>query len=285
MASYIKPKNLGEALRALEEPGASPIAGGTDLILLMRDGIFQPRVLVDISQLEELQGIRENGEFLEIGAATKLKEIAESESIPYCLKKGAKLVGSSQIRNLGTIGGNICNASPSGDTLPPLIVLEGQLVLESSSGKREVPVESFFTGPKKTVRNAKELLTKIRIPKKNLAKNTAFAKIGSRNGMIIAQVNGAISCFLNNSRLSEVRLAFGSVAPIPIRTKKAENLLEEESLSEFPARVLSAIQEEIRPISDQRGSAEYRRALIKAIFFELLSELGTAQGRFSNEKD
>ena len=103
--------------------------------------------------------------------------------------------------------------------------------------------------------------------------------------MIIAQVNGAISCFLNNSRLSEVRLAFGSVAPIPIRTKKAENLLEEESLSEFPARVLSAIQEEIRPISDQRGSAEYRRALIKAIFFELLSELGTAQGRFSNEKD
>ncbi|MEM3448578.1 MAG: xanthine dehydrogenase family protein subunit M [Nitrososphaerota archaeon] len=276
MAYYLKPKNLEEALRALEEPGAFPIAGGTDLMLLIRDGLLQPRILMDISELEELQGIRQNEDFIEIGAASKLREIAECQNIPYCLRKGAKLVGSPQIRNLGTIGGNICNASPSGDTLPPLIVLGAILVLESSRGKREILAESFFTGPKKTIKKNNELLTKIRIPQNGLKKNSAFAKIGGRNGMIIAQVNGALSCSREGSRLSEVSLAFGSVAPTPIRTKKAEALLENSHTSGLSEEVLAAIQDEIKPISDQRGSAEYRRALIKAIFYELLSEIGIA---------
>jgi len=109
-------------------------------MLLLRDGLLQPSVLVDISELEELQGIKENNGFLEIGAATKLREIAESPLIPHCLQKGARLIGSPQIRNVGTIGGNICNASPCGDTLPPLIVLSSELTLQSVQGERTVPV-------------------------------------------------------------------------------------------------------------------------------------------------
>jgi len=254
-------------------------------MLLLRDGLLQPSVLVDISELEELQGIKENNGFLEIGAATKLREIAESPLIPHCLQKGARLIGSPQIRNVGTIGGNICNASPCGDTLPPLIVLSSELTLQSVQGERTVPVESFFVGPKKTVIKNGELLTKIRIPKRSLDKSSSFAKIGGRNGMIIAQVNGAMCCIQDDSTITEISLAFGSVAPIPIRTERAEVLLERHPSSEPYTEVLSAIQDEIRPISDQRGSAEYRRKLIKAIFYELLSELGIAPTGSQNGKN
>lgn len=258
---------------ALREPGASPIAGGTDLVLLIKDGLFQPQKLVDLSQLNELQGISEKEDFIEIGASTKLKEIMDCEILPECLRKGAGWVGSPQIRNLGTIGGNICNASPSGDTLTPLLVLEAELVLQSWRGTRVVPLDSFFTGPKKTIRADDEILTVIRLPKRVLQKKTGFSKIGGRNGMIISQVNGALSCFKREFIITEVRMAFGSVAPTPIRAKHTEEALEGSDIRNIPESVFSAVQEDIKPISDIRAGDKYRRALMRAIILDILSQV------------
>lgn len=276
MVEYVRPNTLDQALTFLGSgPSHVPIAGGTDLVLLVHDGLVQPDVLIDISGLEELQEIQFGEEYIEIGAATKLSQISRNAQLPACLCEGASHIGSVQIRNLGTIGGNICNASPCGDTLIPLLVLEAILELRSQSQVRRVPATEFFVGPKKTVRRTDELLVRILIPKWSLDRKSAFAKIGGRQGMIIAQVNAALSFLPNHGRLQDPRIAFGSVAPTPLRTPAAEAILAEGRLDqERWARIAAAVQEQIRPICDQRGTDQYRREVAPILLRDLLGKLG-----------
>ena len=297
---YLKAENLDQAFA--QAAGAAGervkfLAGGTDLCVQIADGVLDPNLLVDISAAEELRGIKRSAEGLRIGAAVTIAELieearrpagdpTESASIPNCLLQGAAAIGSPQIRNLGTIGGNVCNASPCGDTLAPLIVLAASFSLRSDRSNRDVPAEAFFLGPKATVLKPGEILDSILIPAAHLCGASAFRMIGKRNGQAISQVNIAVWLKSKGSgagvegargagaAIEDIRIAAGSVAPIPLRLGRAEQCLRGKvpgpSLLEEAAR---AVQEEIRPISDVRTSQAYRRSVAASLFLDVMAEI------------
>jgi len=273
---YLKPKKIEEAVTFAEKRDRSLyIAGGTDLSILFFDSKIKPEVLIDITDLEELKILEERKEGLYLGAAVLISQLANLKTIkwmPLCLAQGAGAIGSPQIRNLATLGGNICNASPCGDTLAPLVVLDAVFKLRSTQGIREVPVLDFFIGPKRTIRKEKELLEAVIIPKESLNGISGFFKTGKRKGQTISQVNSAVYIKKEGGRVSKIRIAAGSVAPTPIRLKKAEEAVIKGNLEEIE----SAVLEEIKPISDIRGSEEYRRIVtakaIKEMVVILLKE-------------
>jgi len=160
---YLRPDGVSEAADLLASSAGMILAGGTDACVAMAEGACNPETLVDIDGIESLRGIRvvkndQGEETIRIGACTTIAEIAASEALPTCLRQGARAIGSPQIRNLATIGGNVCNASPCGDTLAPLLALEACFVLRSTGGTRTVESGNFFTGPKQTVRESNEIL-------------------------------------------------------------------------------------------------------------------------------
>ncbi len=277
---YFVPASVAEAIEIAGEEAARGrraryLAGGTDLAVQLADGAPAPEALVDLSGITELRGIRSDATGLSIGAAVTLEELAGRSDLPACLVQGARAIGSPQIRCLGTLGGNLCNASPCGDTLTPVIALEGRLVLLSRGGRREVPAGEFFTGPKATVLQEGELLSEVRFAPRALRGGSAFRMIGKRNGQAISQVNVAVWLEVEprSGAVRAVRIAAGSVAPTPIRLARAEALLEGRVVDEELEReAAGAAAGEIRPISDVRASAEYRRALTAALLREALAQ-------------
>ncbi|MCX5975728.1 MAG: xanthine dehydrogenase family protein subunit M [Coprothermobacterota bacterium] len=286
MARYITPHSLAEALQILgQEEHCLPLAGGTDLTLLVRDGTVQAECLLDISKLPELIGVQEEGGEIRIGPCTTLADVASSPLLPAALRAGASWIGSPQIRALGTIGGNICNASPCGDTLSPLLVLGGRFRLRSASGEREIPAEAFFLGPKRTILTRGELLVEISLPLTRSSsqdeRRSAFQKIGGRGAQTIAQVNLAISAYWKEGILRQPCLAVGSAAPTPIRIPAVERILEGQRLDrELIAQASLRLAAEIRPICDQRASDRYRRSVVQALFRDALASL-TGQEAYS----
>ena len=283
---YLSPQNLKEvfsgikdALKSEKNYGRSDssvryIAGGTDLAVLIAEKLVCPDILVDISSVTELTRIEENAESIRIGSAVTIDEIALSAFLPRCLTVGAHSIGSPQIRNLATIGGNICNASPCGDTLTPLLVLDADLELESESGSRFVHAEDFFTGSKRNVLKGLEILKTIRIKKEYLKNRSFFRKIGKRNAQIISQVNTALYLeFKGNGEIKTVRAAAGSVAPVPLRLKNLEKYLKGRKISGIDTSGLfDAVNSDIKPISDLRASADYRRRVTGSLIYETLQE-------------
>jgi carbon-monoxide dehydrogenase medium subunit len=274
---YLFPISIKEALGYVSsEKDSKFIAGGTDLIIQISDGFITPKALIDLSRIEKLKKIKKIKEGFKVGAAVTLEKIASSEFLPQCLIQGAKSIGSPQIRNLGTIGGNICNASPCGDTLTPIIILGGILVLISPYGKREVPAKDFFIGPKKTTLAKNEILTEIIFKKAFLdGGNSSFKKIGKRNGQAISQVNVALWLKKRgkSNEIKDIRIAVGSVAPIPLRLEKVEKFLKGKTINqEILKDVLKVIDEQIEPISDVRASENYRRAVIGSLFKDAFEE-------------
>lgn len=265
---------VDEALAALSAAdGARPVAGGTDLAVVLADAPAAPPLLVDVAGIAALRGVCRTAEGLAIGAATTIAEIAGSEDLPACLRQGARAIGSPQIRALATIGGNVCNASPCGDTLSPLVALEASFVLRSKAGSRTVAAADFFVGPKKTVLATGELLVEIVIPAARLAGRSAFRMIGKRNGQVISQVNAAVWLDLRGGVVAEARAAVGSVAPVPLRLVKTERLLAGRPVAGLDvAAVLAAVDAEIAPISDVRASLEYRRLVTRSLFADALAE-------------
>ena len=282
---YRKPESIEEALSQAGSAAGEQIkylAGGTDLVVQIAEGAVYPAMLIDISGIQALRGMERTDEGLRIRAMTTIAEILEAaggepgeSGLPECLVQGARSIGSPQIRRLATIGGNVCNASPCGDTLAPIIVLAGSLSLRSEKGSREVPAEEFFLGPKATVLQPGEILESILIPSSHLEGRCAFRMIGKRNAQVISQVNIAVWLKLagHGAAIADIRIAAGSVAPIPLRLRKAEELLRgsvpDEPLLQAAQR---AVQEEIRPISDVRTSEEYRRSVTAALFRDALAE-------------
>jgi CO/xanthine dehydrogenase FAD-binding subunit len=289
---YIFAEDIVSVLALLGETAGAPqpakiVAGGTDLAVQIADGVLSPSALVDITGIGALREIEADGEGLSIGSAVSIASIAGSGGLPRCLRQGAGAVGSPQIRNLGTIGGNVCNASPCGDTLAPLLALDARLELRSSGGVRTIDAKDFFTGPKKTVLRAGELLTRVLIGKPFLGGGSAFRKIGKRNGQAISQVNVAVWVKTSGrgSVIEDARVVFGSVAPTPLRLRGAEAALRGERArggrlpGEPLARALRSIEEEIKPITDVRASVEYRRAVSGALFRDALEDaLKTLKG-------
>lgn len=277
---YLIAGSVEEALGLMDglaEQGRSAryVAGGTDLAVQLAGGPAggQPEALVDVSGIPELLRLeRAPGGSLRIGAAVRLETLARSVDLPACLAQGARAIGSPQIRALGTLGGNLCNASPCGDTLAPVIALGGRLVL-ASVGRREVPAEEFFTGPKATVLRPGELLVEVVFGPEALEGPSAFRGIGQREGQAISQVNVAVWLRSASGRMAEVRAAAGSVAPTPVRLAAAEKLLRGQAWSQRLGREAGqAAAEEVRPIDDVRAPAAYRRLLTAALLREALAE-------------
>jgi CO/xanthine dehydrogenase FAD-binding subunit len=265
---------VDEALALLAgREGSRPVAGGTDLAVVLADNLAAPPLLVDVAGIPALRGVRRTAEGLSIGAAATIAEIAARSDLPACLGQGARAIGSPQIRNLATIGGNVCNASPCGDTLSPLVALEAAFVLQSRAGTRTVPAERFFVGPKKTVLTPGELLVEIRIPAVRIGGRSAFRMIGKRNGQAISQVNVAVWVSVEGGIIREARAAVGSVAPVPLRLSATERLLAGKPVAKLDlAAVLASVDAEIAPISDVRASREYRRLATRSLFADALDE-------------
>ena len=179
--------------------------------MILEDFVISPDTLVDVGSIPSMRGIKVTPPGISIGAVTRVADIASHRGLPACLTQGAGSIGSPQIRNLATIGGNICNASPCGDTLPSLIALDAVFVLASATGTREVKAEDFFLGPKKTVIKEGELLVEIRIDALHRTGSSAFRMIGKRNGQVISQVNAALWLLAEKGTISDARAAIGSV--------------------------------------------------------------------------
>ncbi len=268
---FYQPSTLQEASRLLKDngPGGRFLAGGTDLVIAMKEKGLLPKYIVDLKRVPGLGGIRENNDgSITLGALTTMYEIEKSPLIkqryPFLAQSAAE-VGSIQIRNRATIGGNMANATPSADTAPALIALNATAKIASASGERTVKLEEFFKGPGQSVMSADEILTEIAIPK--TARNLVgeYIKFSPREMMDLAYVGVAVAYDLGDidKKCHGVRIVLGAVAPTPIRAKHAEAALEGQVLSEALAdRVGQIAAEEAKPISDVRSSADYRRAMV-----------------------
>ncbi len=284
--NYYKPKSLREALHTISELDDYKIlAGGTDLINDMRIKRYLPKNIVDISAISELKYIIDEGSRVRIGALTTLQEIAESDVVRKKLPLLAETVenmASWQIRNIATIGGNLCNASPAADSPLPLLVYEATLVLVSKDGKREVPIEKFFLGPRKTVLRKGEILYEIVVPCYD-GVGTSFIKLGRRNAFTLSVVGVATMVKVSNGVFEDVRIALNSVAPTPIRAHSVEEFLKGKKVSiDVINEGAKHVRKDISPISDVRASAEYRADMAVVItrdsLIKSLSMLGISLG-------
>jgi len=267
---YFQPPSLSEMLHLLDRFGdkGKIIAGGTDLVpQLKAREIPTPQYVFDIENIDKLHFIKDEGEIIKIGSIVTHHTLQCSsvidEKIPL-LKEAINHLGTPQIRNMGTIGGNLCNASPAADTAPPLMVLGAQLKISSTEGDRKIPIEKFFESAKKTFLEPSEVLTEIIIPRQTDEYGGAFMKIGRRAGHDISLANGAVMIKLREGRIEDARIALGSVAPIPMRALKAEAFLRGKACTEENVwRASKVASKEISPISDVRASAEYRRHVVE----------------------
>jgi aerobic carbon-monoxide dehydrogenase medium subunit len=269
-----QPSSLQEASRLLREkgPGGRLLAGGTDLVIAMKEKGLVPKYIVDLKRLPGLSGVRENSDgSIVIGALTTMREIETdpllSRKYPF-LSHSAAEVGSIQIRNRATIGGNMSNATPSADVAPSLIALQATTKLIGARGERTVTLDEFFRGPGQTIMNPDEILAEITIPKTSPRLVGEYIKFSPREMMDLAYVGVAVAYATSEEekKCDGVRIVLGAVAPTPIRAKRAEALLEGQILSEELAEKVGAIAaEEAKPISDVRSSADYRRAMVGAM--------------------
>jgi len=269
---YFEPKTITEALSVLAKYGehANVIAGGTDVMVDMKYK-EEPGCLVNIKKIPGLDTIQENGASLQMGPLVTIRDIETSrlvrERLPL-LWESCHQFASLQIRNTATIGGNICRASPSGETLAPLLALEAKAKLAFKDGEKTEAFSSFFQGPGKTSLGSKGLLTEIEIPYPPKGSHGVYLKHAVRGAMDIAMVGVAvlITADAGNSSLQDVRIALGAVAPTPIRATKTEALLRGRSLTAALVKEAATLAaSESSPITDQRSSAEYRGWIVEAL--------------------
>jgi carbon-monoxide dehydrogenase medium subunit len=269
---YFEPKTVSEAVSLLAKYGAEAkvIAGGTDMLVDMKYK-EEPGCLVNIKKIPGLGAIRENGGSLRIGALTTIRDLETStlvrEKLPV-LWESSHQFASLQIRNTATIGGNICRASPSGETLAPLLVLEAAGKCAFTDGEKTQPFTSFFQGPGKSVLGSTGLLTEIDVPYPAAGSKGVYLKHAVRGAMDIAMVGVAILVTPDAAKNSvqDVRIGLGAVAPTPIRAEKAEALLRGKPLGAALIKEVAAMTAaESSPIDDQRSSAENRRWIVEAL--------------------
>jgi len=270
---YYKPRDPSELQELMQshKECAVLIAGGTNLIHQMRNGEKEPEVLVDISDLEDLTGIKNEENYITIGATTSIAEIAASPVIgEYCpiLAAAAEQLGNPLTRNRATIGGNLANASPCADTAPPLLALEAEIHITNAEGQaRTVPADKFFMDYKWTHLDKGDVMTRITVPKPKVSAKGSHTKLGLRKAAAICVASVALMLENEEGAVKRARIAFGSVAPKPIRAYRLEQYIEGNSVDE---KLLSdcreLLQEEISPIGDIRGSESYRRFATASIF-------------------
>jgi CO/xanthine dehydrogenase FAD-binding subunit len=277
--TFARPATLAEALHLLAAPESSwrVIAGGTDL--LVRHEHHTTRLkLLDLSALDELRGIGETDDAIHLGALTTYTDIIQSPLLRQwapALVMAAREVGGPQIQNVGTVGGNLVNASPAADSVPPLFVLAARLVLRSVRGERTLPVHEFATGPGQTRLERDELLVKIILPKLqgDGQRVMVFEKVGPRKAQTIAKASVALCGWLNEGRWQQVRLALGAVAPtVMLAPQTAQLLMSERFDADLLRQVIDTAAAECSPIDDIRSTASYRRKLVRGLLARNLQQ-------------
>ena len=277
--SVHEPATLGEALAVLRDEGdaAAPLAGGTDLLLRIRRRTRKYRSVVNIKfvpGLNELHWDARTG--LTIGALTTFRAIETHDSVRAhfpALAEAARVVAGVQLRNLATIGGNLGNASPSADSAPPLVALNATIEIASAAGTRQLPVERCLTGPGRTVLAPDEIFTSISVPAASPRSGNAYARFSPRSAMDIGIASVAASITLDaDRRCTACRIVLGAVAPVPLRSGMAEGALEGERLTVALVEHAGELAAQAaRPITDIRGTADYRRANVRVLTTRVIS--------------
>jgi CO/xanthine dehydrogenase FAD-binding subunit len=282
ISAYLAPRRLDEALQAMADGTATVLCGGTDLAPQTESGMRQYKaILLNIRRIAGLSGVEVKGDEVRIGAVMTISEIRGSPTlagIAPVLVEAAEHFASEQIRNAASVGGNLCNASPAGDMIPPLLVLGASVELACWQGgavqTRRIPLEQFFVSPGKTVKLPHELLTAIVFDRPSADFVGRFRKSGPRPALEIATVSVALGARLAAGKLSDVRVAMGSVAPTPLRARHVEAALEGKPLDAATiAAAVAATAADAKPIDDLRASAWYRSHLVRVFVEEVLDDV------------
>jgi CO/xanthine dehydrogenase FAD-binding subunit len=265
------PRSVDEALKVLKDRGsdAKLLAGGTDLLPQLKNGLIKPACVIDLSGVERVRSVQGDARGLRVGAAVSARALerhAAARATYTSLSESAALVGSVQVRNLATLGGNLCNAAPSADMAPPLLALEAEAVIVGPKGERRVPLATFFTGVRRTVLAPDELLLEIVVPAPGPRSGGNYLRHTPRRELDIAVVGVASQLTLSNGVCSKARIALAAVAPTPVRATAAEQALEGQPVTpEAIERAAELAVGVAKPISDQRGSADYRLHLVRVL--------------------
>jgi CO/xanthine dehydrogenase FAD-binding subunit len=268
--TYTKCKDLSQAVKILQEhEQVYPLAGGTDLVVGLRSGKFKTKEILDIKDIAELQVLREDEDGITIGAAVSLNQVVMFEpvrkNVPI-LAEACHSIGTYSIRNRGTLAGNICNGSPAADTAAPLYCLGAKVNITGTEGQRTVAVEDFFVGPGQTALKKGELVLSVLIPKPYPTGKGVYKKASRTGSVDLATVSVAVQKWQD-----EVRIALGSVAPTPVRAKSVEKAVNQEKVRDFAAAA-KLVASDIAPITDLRGTREYRFHLAEVLIRRGLEE-------------
>lgn len=276
---YFHPRSYGELINLLGQlpDDFQTVAGTTDFIPATRRGAPYPEALVDVSSLAEFKLINKEDNTISIGAAVTMAELVTNNTIinhSPSLASAAKSLGNGQTRNRATIGGNIANASPGSDTAPVLLTLNANVHFVSKDGStRQIPMTDFYLDYQKTARKKDEIITGFSFDIPPFGTWSRFAKLGLRDGTACSVVNMSILLQKNETECVDIAVSFGAVGPIPLRSKSVETVAKGKTFnSEFLAECAKAVQQDISPISDIRGSAEYRREVAANVLVRALTD-------------
>lgn len=280
MSLAVRPRSLEEAIRSLEEdPGLVPAAGCTDLMVRGPLELHRMDRVIDLLGIPELRGIREVEGGIEIGATTPFSEIRRSPLVRAAfpaLAEAAALVGGWQIQNRATLGGNMANASPAGDSLPVLLALDAAVVAAGARGVREIPYAAFHTGYRKTALEPGEIVARVRLPFLPEGTVQVFRKVGTREAQAISKVVVALAGRISAGRIADLRLAAGSVAATPVRLRAAESAVRGMAPGAEAADLAGReAAREVTPIDDVRSTAEYRRFALERVVRRMVLSLGS----------
>ncbi|MCK5199659.1 MAG: FAD binding domain-containing protein [Spirochaetales bacterium] len=281
MVDSYRPMDLKEALSIRAQHGAMPLAGGTDLMVRYQSWsgtlpLFQTSIMF-VGHLREMKFIKKEDSNLVIGGTATLTDVANHPDTPVVLKEAVLSIAAPGLRNNATLTGNICNASPAGDSLCALYALDAVIVIEKSGSTRQVPVMEFITGPGRTVLASDELVTSIIVPLKASSVNS-FTKVGTRRANALSKLSFTGVADYKNGRIDSIALTFGAVGPTVVRSVELEKKLTGLSGSELKAKISSVVDDYstiIVPIDDQRSSAVYRKKVALNLLEKYLKELST----------
>ncbi len=281
--TYHQPATVEEATKLLAElSDVKVLAGGTDLIPKMKQRLLEPRNIVNVKKIKALEGIKETDKGIWIGAATKLRAIERSELIKEKIPlqyHATKTIGSVQIRNMGTLAGNVCNASPAADGALGLVAQDATVHIASSKGTRDVPITDFFTGPGASVLAKDEIVTGFTVPVMDKDTGYHFISIG-RMALDISTISIAVTVTKKNGKVAAATIALGSVAPTPLRLPEVESYLMGKTLTDDVIwEAAEKVSQGIKPITDIRASAEYRKEAAKGMAMEAIKLAWTKEAQ------
>jgi len=270
---YLAAKTIDEAVQAHNQANGSArfLAGGTDLLVQIKSGIKKPNLVIDVKKIVELNNIEEisENEFI-VGASVSganLNRNKKFSSLWPGVIEAFRLIGSEQIQGRASLGGNLCNGSPAGDSVPALIAAGCTAIIAGPDGKKELPIEEFHTGPGKTVLKNGEMLVSLKFPKRESNSSDAYLRMTPRTEMDIAVVGCGVNLTLDNDICTSVRVSLGAVAPTPLLIKEASDIMVGANLnSQVLEKVAKICMESCNPINDKRGTIEYRTKVAGVLF-------------------